>query len=350
MAGNNSSRTSLLRPEVILEICGGHGAGKTELLITVAVHFLVYGGSGPQISALNKAAIWQHPSELSDSKGGEVYFIDLDGKFDMVRMIKVLKSHIERYHQDQQPEAELVKRQEHMLQDCLARFTLFTCHSTLEVLTVLIAMQRLLGRQKDSGQPFAGRTDSVGARMLLLDNVAAFYYQDRATRLGNKRISIIGPGEDKLDDPATCGTLTLQRLHASLSTLLSQVCIDHRMACICTKFIPSSSNITTASSITVESAQSTDSHASEAITMKEFMMLSWQSVVTHRIVLSPCHLSLMHGTTLHQGFIIRLYPQKRGIHTGLDHDVSSENSYQCCVEIGNTGVRNFILERGDVAL
>ena len=214
-----------LRPGQLLEVCGVGGSGKTEILMRAAVNCVM-------------------PRERRGVRFGgcesSVLLLDLDGKFDTLRFLKILtarvKDAIARAAADKDPARAPDPAADAALADDVyaesaRRFQTLRCHSSLDFLKALHVVERAFERreaknaaaemaeekEKEKGNAAGGRggpgtgpgTGTSGTsgtsggtsgtsgtspkardaqppqpprRLLLVDNVAAFYWLDRASR------------------------------------------------------------------------------------------------------------------------------------------------------------------------
>lgn len=233
-----------LRPGQLLEVCGVGGSGKTEILMQAAVH---------AVMPRRRGGVAFGGCEAS------VLLIDLDGKFDTLRLIKILTAKIRdtvddasaRAHstavdgssqhnpfpgfhpsssqRERRPATDAPRRWDHpyghdegpppksdadrsalrdrVYVECMGRFQTLRCHCSLDFLKSLAVCERVFAereraaRENESLTPDPTPPDDVsiqggrvgGAssgvrppggcrRLLLVDNVAAFYWLDRASR------------------------------------------------------------------------------------------------------------------------------------------------------------------------
>ncbi len=83
-----------LRPGVVLEVVGPPGSGKSELLLSIALHVLLAPYADPRAWARRPAEVAQAAgasasSRLSRPSFSRVVVFDMDGKFDGVRLLQV---------------------------------------------------------------------------------------------------------------------------------------------------------------------------------------------------------------------------------------------------------------------
>ena len=228
-----------LRPGQLLEVCGVGGSGKTEILMQAAVH---------AVTPRRRGGVAFNGCEAS------VLLIDLDGKFDTLRLIKILTGKIrdtvdeasarayggthsadastsstfpgfhpgsqtqrrddvppvERryahpYGHDEGPpprsDADRAALRDRIYVECMGRFQTIRCHCSLDFLKALAVAERVFQERErkakeadvtsNSTPPEDSSTyggvgvkhgDTHARRLLLIDNVAAFYWLDRASR------------------------------------------------------------------------------------------------------------------------------------------------------------------------
>jgi len=246
-----------LRPGQLLEVCGVGGSGKTEILMQAAVH---------AVMPRKRGGVAFGGCEAS------VLLIDLDGKFDTLRLIKILTAKIREtvddasarahgasasstnadhhrrqhgashhhhpfpgfhpsssqrerrlddargwdhpYGHDEGPppwsDADRSALRDRVYAECMGRFQTLRCHCSLDFLKSLAVAERVFaereraareneltptptppedttlpgGRGVASGAAASGAGSIAGGRrrLLLIDNVAAFYWLDRASR------------------------------------------------------------------------------------------------------------------------------------------------------------------------
>ena len=187
-----------LRPGQLLEVCGVGGSGKTEILMRAAVNCVM-------------------PRERRGVRFGgcesSVLLLDLDGKFDTLRFLKILtarvKDAIARAAAEKSPAEAANSRDDALADDAYAESASIP-DAPMPQLTRLsqgVTRRRTRVRTKRSekrrggprgdedvgggddrggGNPREGREGETSAppprRLLLVDNVAAFYWLDRASR------------------------------------------------------------------------------------------------------------------------------------------------------------------------
>ena len=196
-----------LRAGQMLEVCGVGGSGKTEILMQAAVN-----------CALPKA---RGGVSFGGCEGG-VLLLDLDGKFDTLRFMKILTSRVKdavirgisaTMKQNEtaagapsQPrktpplDAESEALIDAVYAECVWRFHMLRCHCSLDFLKALTVVERAFVEAEaererrdaadasadDAADASAARTraraQTQTRRLLLIYNIAAFYWLDRASR------------------------------------------------------------------------------------------------------------------------------------------------------------------------
>lgn len=183
-----------LRPGHVLEISGPAGSAKTELLIHLALHTL-----------------------LAHDARKHVVLLDLDGKFDPLRLISVLDARLGgALRSSQGPQ---------LARDaCLARFHLLRAHSSHDFLAALCRLDALLQALQPAG----------GCSLVLVDNIGAFYWQDRASRAWAQTA---GPAPSAADMALLAPPMTLQKVTEAVAGRLAALAALHRFVVVATKHV-----------------------------------------------------------------------------------------------------------------
>ena len=309
-----------LRPGQLLEVCGVGGSGKTEILMQAAVH---------AVTPRRRGGVAFNGCEAS------VLLIDLDGKFDTLRLIKILTGKIrdtvdeasarayggthsadastssqfpgfhpgsqaatqrrddvppERryahpYGHDEGPpprsDADRAALRDRIYVECMGRFQTIRCHCSLDFLKALAVAERVFQERErkakeadvtsnstppEDSSTYGGgvkNRDTHARRLLLIDNVAAFYWLDRASRREH-------------DAP-----LSLHNVHHASALALIEISRRCRAPVVATKAVAATS--TTAPR---DGGEATSSERART-THKDFLPPRWTSAVTQRLVLEP---------------------------------------------------------------
>ena len=272
-----------MRAGQLVEVCGVGGSGKTEILMQAAVNCAL-------------------PREREGVRFGgcesSVLLLDLDGKFDTLRLLKILTARVEAAlvretarrarssGSDGEPDAPrlaLARLSDSVYRESVGRFQMVRCHNSLDFLKALAVVDKIFERREsvvgtaretnpdatnDSYARGAAR-DGVGAasaaprRLLLVDNVAAFYWLDRASRRDH-------------DAP-----LSLHNVHHASALALIEISRRCRAPVVATKAVAATS--TTAPR---DGGEATSSERART-THKDFLPPRWTSAVTQRLVLEP---------------------------------------------------------------
>ncbi|KAI8465181.1 MAG: hypothetical protein J3K34DRAFT_525600 [Monoraphidium minutum] len=229
-----------LRPGQVLEIVGPTGTAKSELLAQIAAHFVT------SCQGDDPAAV-----------PGHVVLIDLDCKFDPLRLIRLLSARV----QSQQA-----------LDAALARFHLARARSSAQLLALLATLPQRLQQMQARARPCC----LVKCSLLLIDNIGSYSWQDRAAR-PPPAPPPAPPGA--APTPAPAGPpLTLQRVHAAATDLLRVLSLRLRLAVVATKSA-------------AVGWQDGGGEGERRMTQREYLPPSWQvdfeprRVVTHRLLL-----------------------------------------------------------------
>lgn len=217
-------RCRAVRPGQILEVAGPSGCGKTETLI--------------QICAF--AILPRHfEGVLLGGRQERVLLIDLDCRFDVLRLVQVLTARLA---------ACAPACPSHVVDEgvlaCLANFHLVQTPTSFELLAVLRCLPaNMAAMQQEGGVPGPGgfgdkgggpgqgqEGGARGLRLVLVDNVDACYWMNRAVRP-----SPMGPNGD-----ADCGLLTARCLASLVPMLLREAVLssEARVAAVVTRYLP----------------------------------------------------------------------------------------------------------------
>ncbi len=138
----------------MVELCGGEGTAKSELLLNVTAHcILPKAWSGTKLPGRN----------------AEVVYISTDYKFDLLRLVAILEGRIEQACNpdrslDGMPECTTEYKK--LVKSCLSRAHILYCNSSAELTTTLQSLKSFVRNHPE-------------VCMLILDNVASFYWIDR---------------------------------------------------------------------------------------------------------------------------------------------------------------------------
>ncbi|KAL3149777.1 DNA repair protein xrcc2 [Trebouxia sp. C0009 RCD-2024] len=248
-------RAVFLRPGHVVELVGASGCGKSEVLVQAAATCIL-------------------PKEVN----GVVYngrqenslLIDLDSKFDLLRLIQVLDFKIKTAQQAQHRSGHADST---VLTECLHRFHLIQCHSSFQFLAALKVIKPTLTSLENNG----------GLRLLLIDNVAAFYWLDKDCK--GQQVS-----------------MNLQTVHAVVAHELRTIMQHHKLAVLATKHA-------------VLAAPSQGGGGPPLWVHREFLPQAWHELVSHRVMLrcvqgQPSHLRKPPGKTVAYHF------QAKSVDTG----------------------------------
>ena len=268
-----------MRAGQLVEVCGVGGSGKTEILMQAAVNCAL-------------------PREREGVRFGgcesSVLLLDLDGKFDTLRLLKILTARVEaalaretarREASDRQTSA-LARLSDAVYRESVGRFQMVRCHNSLDFLKALAVVDKIFERRealaatraaapenarvpRDAEFESMKSTAAPPRRLLLVDNVAAFYWLDRASRRDH-------------DAP-----LSLHNVHHVSARALMEISRRCRAPVVATKAV-AATKATSASDRFAEKPEPSDaSTARETTAHKDFLPPKWTSAVTQRLVLEP---------------------------------------------------------------
>uniref|UniRef100_A0A7S3R583 DNA recombination and repair protein Rad51-like C-terminal domain-containing protein n=1 Tax=Dunaliella tertiolecta TaxID=3047 RepID=A0A7S3R583_DUNTE len=265
-----------LRPGIFLEACGGAGCGKSELLMQVAVHILMDGTMQQQQQQQQGPGLWTPDNDAVLKKS--VVLIDMDGKLHGLRLIQVLDAHIRQRNpqlatlaDDPQINPVLAEQASATIntlnEDCLARMHIIKPHSSMQLLAGLLSLPRLLAQCQERHAPCA---------LLLVDNVGAFYQQDRACRpppVADRDGSVGAKGGRGAAPPSLQPPLSLNRVHACMAATLQRLASEYRLCVVASKY----------AAVSEQTAPDGMPH----LVQREYLPTSWHSLITHRLVMGP---------------------------------------------------------------
>ncbi len=238
-----------LRAGSILEVAGLAGAGKSELLLNLAAAALLPppapgGGPAPRAAA-------------------HVLLLDFDLKFDVIRLLSLAQARaLAALRAARAPaDADAVNA---AVAAALRRFHLARCGSSFAALAALRVAADDAARWAAVG----------GVALVLIDNVAAHHYTDKASRGGGSY-----GGGDKYSS-GTCGAditrdgapLSLHRAHAAMAAGVRALAAAARAPVVATKHVLAGSG-------------GGGGGGGGGDAPREMMARPWQEAVTHRVEL-----------------------------------------------------------------
>lgn len=149
---------AVLRPGDVIEFCGAEGTAKSELLLNIAVRCVL-------------PKTWK--GKRLGGKETEVVFISTDFKFDLFRLSQILEGHLHEALETQPldqttPQASPSKDEyKEVISLSLARVHVLYCNSSTELTVTLQSLKTFFHNHP-------------GVCVLMVDNVAAYYWTDRA--------------------------------------------------------------------------------------------------------------------------------------------------------------------------
>ncbi|KAL4521372.1 hypothetical protein Ndes2437B_g08037 [Nannochloris sp. 'desiccata'] len=255
-----------LRATNVVEISGLASTGKTEILYSIAATCIL-----PNFQ--NGIAYGGHNSN--------VLYLDLDCKFDIVRLAEILQSRITAAHTSAglgHPSSDLISE---IVKESVSRLFLISCPSSFHLLAALKIIK-----------PEATRLSRLdgGLAAVLVDNVTAHYYIDRAIKSGGtsgggvplmrRVVAGVVVDEHGFDDPSSPGSpgvsLTLGKVHSAMVVGLRNLQHALRVPIIATKHLFSAAGT---------QGGRGGSSSDTAWAYRDVMLKPWQQFVTHRLVL-----------------------------------------------------------------
>jgi DNA-repair protein XRCC2 len=306
-------RFASLRPGHVLECVGAASCGKTRLLVQAAVTCILppthggvrYGGNAGAVAALvlfSLRAVTLSCRVFLSPAGG-VLFLDLDGRLDAARLPVALSQRLAACRAaaglssgltcaapDGTP---LCDPQDPVYASSLARFRLLRCRSSAEVVHIAAVLDRLVAKQAPVGRRSSHVADVdvpeveevAPTRLLLIDNLGAHYWQEKATRPvhvpHNAALAAFNdaPGGGSAPGPAI---LDARTVHGALASAVRAAAMRHRVVVIATRHSYGSP-----APPPQQPAGQGDARGGgiPGPVYREYMSRSWQQVVTHRLSL-----------------------------------------------------------------
>ncbi|KAF0902501.1 hypothetical protein E2562_017901 [Oryza meyeriana var. granulata] len=253
-----------LRPGNVVEIAGPSNSGKSQLLLTAAVQcILPKEWKGAYLGGLGKA----------------VMYLDLDCRFDVLRLAQMLRNRIaeccgstnstnEEFAKD---DATNGSAENTLFSDCMKRFLYARCYNSSDFIAALQNMH--------SQSQAKSKVLSVGIYFLMIDSIGSFYWMDRDSQP-------ITENKGRTLSLQSMTEIVVQKLRNFLQ--LQPVLVMATKAPIygegfmAGNDFPRGTSKQTSEDSTMRCAGQEEE---KNISYREFMPSVWQSFVTHRIKL-----------------------------------------------------------------
>lgn len=260
-----------LRAGEIVEIVGAPGSGKTEFVTEIAAH-----------AVLPRA----RDGVRYDGSEVRVIVVDCDGKFDQLRLLRALNRKIEEKLANVRENQRVTMRDE-VYEESMSRFTLVRAHGMVDALKTLTALDAAwsgaiesakrdglfvdaeTAETRETGEDAEGRGANgaksgemakfASQRLVICDNVAAFYWLDRASRKDHG------------------APFNIQRVFSAAARLFKRLASAHRAAVVVTKTTLSSND------------------GRRGGQYKDFLPVEWTNAVTQRVLLAPSNKRVGYG-------------------------------------------------------
>ncbi|XP_030526590.1 DNA repair protein XRCC2 homolog isoform X1 [Rhodamnia argentea] len=248
-----------LRVANVVEIAGPSPSAKTQILTQTAVSCVL-------------PKVWNgvHYGGL----GRPVLYIDLDCRFDVLRLVEMLRHRIVQVNG-----CSSTAGNEEILKLSMRQFSYIRCYDSFELLATLKTLHHRLQKEKES--------NGIGGHLLMIDSIGAFHWVDRASTtlpLGGKN--------------RKC--LSLQNVLEIVVEDLRKLLLIHPMLVIVTKtaIVGTTGNEVKRNFKRWPSSGTPDTSSElerlQKPYFREYMPSIWQSFVTHRILVqgSDDHLAM----------------------------------------------------------
>ncbi|XP_022325779.2 DNA repair protein XRCC2-like isoform X2 [Crassostrea virginica] len=212
----------------VIELYGGEGTGKSEILLNV-------------VAAMILPKIWK--SIHLNGKDAHVIYIDNDYKFSMIRLVTIIESKIYSTLQEEEIQDEEIRKEdiENLVQKCLSNLTLIRCSSSSELLITLYGLNESM-------------LCDPNLAMILIDSISAFYWIDKC----NGGESLMAQEKNMMQI-----TEVLQKLIKKFDLII----------------------IATKCALFKRRNQDYSANNKEQVDHQEFLCRSWGQLVTHRFLL-----------------------------------------------------------------
>ncbi|CAK9219763.1 unnamed protein product [Sphagnum troendelagicum] len=221
-----------LQARDVVEVAGPSGSAKSELLLQAAVTCLL-------------------PERLYGGWEGGVLWYDLDGHFDILRLVCLLQARI---HQGKALSlGGLIEDGDNIMNACLERFLLTRCYNSFDFIAALQTTRNQVKEAQRQGRSM---------RLLIIDSIGAFYWLDRAA-------SLVAGASIESSRPS------IQAVTRAVVRELHQLSNMHGLLVL-------------ASKCSIFSPQSSDARKDTrraGLQHREYMPAEWQEFVTHRLLL-----------------------------------------------------------------
>ncbi|XP_010546354.1 PREDICTED: DNA repair protein XRCC2 homolog [Tarenaya hassleriana] len=260
-----------LRAGNVVEITGASPSAKTQILIQSAISCIL-------------------PKEWNSIQYGGlgklVLFLDLDCRFDVLRLSEVLKHRL--LQADRLGNGEWWQLQDANLRNCgsedkkskavfdeelyvscMKRFLYIRCYDSIELLSTLKTLHYRIQREEEAY--------GIQVGILMIDSIGAFHWTDRLSS------SLAMEAHNRKN-------LSLKNVVETIVQEMKRLLQVHSMIIIATKATIFGDNKHPASEISRKFSSNDDlsrtgSSNAQHLPFREFMPSSWQAFVTHRILL-----------------------------------------------------------------
>ncbi|XP_049347943.1 DNA repair protein XRCC2 homolog [Solanum verrucosum] len=261
-----------LRPGNVVEIVGPSPSSKTRILMQAAINCIL-------------------PKEWKGVNYGGlerlVMFVDLDCRFDVLSLSRLLKQRIIRANGngighklnkvDNSPSGSKDAHTEYdkeLFAVSMRRFLYIRCYDSFEFLATLKTLHFQLQKEKEA--------HGSGVYLLMIDSIGAFYWMDRAS-------PSIPPGSNNRR------SLSLQSVSDIAIQEIQKILVVHPMLVLTTKAASLRDKFTSREVIRSTGQLSIESNldsrtirsSTNAQLYREYMPSVWQSFVSHRILVRP---------------------------------------------------------------